>query len=122
MPKIIFRPNPVPPPFPPPTPIYPENSISFSPMPFNVGQNVVGTFHKVLVPEGHTIFQVRLNLPEGKYPKGYQSTPVSNITDLNFDGKTIQFVSEFSSSDLVSVILETGIPGEMSGEIELTWD
>ena len=34
MPKIIFRPNPVPPPFPPPGPIYPSNSLKITPYPF----------------------------------------------------------------------------------------
>lgn len=35
MPKIIFRPNPVPPPFPPPEPVYPANSLKITPYPFD---------------------------------------------------------------------------------------
>lgn len=34
MPKIVYRPNPTPPPFPPPSPVYPANSLKITPYPF----------------------------------------------------------------------------------------
>lgn len=34
MPKIIFRPNPTPPPFPPPGPVEPSNLLKITPYPF----------------------------------------------------------------------------------------
>lgn len=101
MPKIMYRPNPTPPPFVPPTPIYPENSISFSPTTFNVGQNVVATIHKVVTSQETTKIMLVLN---------NQTSGVQTFEDIPVDPNYIEevavpFVSEFNFDDFEDAII-----------------
>lgn len=115
MPKIIFRPNPSPPPFPPPSPSYPDNSISFSPMPFIEGQNVVATLHKFTL--GDTIGERTLSLSN-------DITGSQNISNIPVvpgynDNVSIQFVSEFDSDKIGTAIIEFYNGSEYETELEL---
>lgn len=47
MPKVTFRPNPTPPPFVPPEPLFPNDSIEFQPYPFSQDSNVYGVLHNI---------------------------------------------------------------------------
>lgn len=55
MPKIMFRPNPVPPPFVPPTPSY-DTEVHFivDPFPYENGETVDTTFEMFNLPNHHT--------------------------------------------------------------------
>ena len=53
MPKIIFRPNPTPPPFVPPTPPTPQSTIRFATYPVEVGENSY-YLHNVVLPDNAT--------------------------------------------------------------------
>lgn len=112
----MFRPNPTPPPFVPPTPIYPENSISFSPTTFNVGQNVVATIHKVTsTPE---ISKVMLHLESSMHePQQISDVPVE---PNEIDNLAIPFVPEFDFDTFRSAYLYLWNGVEYGIEIELT--
>lgn len=57
MPKIIFRPNPTPPPFVPPTPIVLENaSILFTTWPFQANESVKGVFRCDELPKENPVY------------------------------------------------------------------
>ncbi len=67
MPKIMFRPNPTPPPFVPPTPVYPTNSIELSPFPFNAKQNVDACIHNLTLPSGYDEYYLCYYVPAEDY-------------------------------------------------------
>lgn len=54
MPKIIFRPNPTPPPFVPPTPVPTENLVSISPYPFGDYDQITVVFSNIIIPTGYS--------------------------------------------------------------------
>lgn len=57
MPKIMYRPNPVPPPFVPPTPPAPVPSVSINPYPFEADEEIIATFENVIVPESANLVE-----------------------------------------------------------------
>lgn len=116
MPKIIYRPNPVPPPFVPPSPDYPENSISFSPSTFNVGQNVVATIHKVTTsPETTKVSLYLSNTTQG------EQTILDIPVEPNYiDNLQVTFSAEFAFEDYLyaTIFLWNGV--EYETEIQLS--
>lgn len=102
MPKIMYRPNPVPPPFVPPTPDYPENSISFSPTTFNIGQSVVATIHKVVSTPETT--KIRLYLHNNTM--GSQVFEEISVEPNYIDNVEVPFVSEFDFADFDDATVE----------------
>lgn len=115
MPKVIFRPNPTPPPFVPPTPIYPENSISFSPATFNIGQSVVATIHKVVTTPETTKIRLVLN----NTTAGAQIIEDISVEPNYIDNVAVPFVSEFDFDNFenVQILLWNGT--EYENEVEL---
>lgn len=106
MPKVIFRPNPVPPPFTPPTPSYDTTStIKFDSFPFISGADVGFELPSLNVPNYTEFIICQLNPDTGFYAAmsdmigGDVSQPlVSSFTaendSYNNDDFEVQFLNE----------------------------
>ncbi len=116
MPKVIFRPNPTPPPFVPPTPIYPENSISFSPATFNIGQSVVATIHKVVTTPETTKIELYFNIGES----GVQKIEEISVEPNYIDNVVVPFVAEFNFDNLANANIRLWNGLEYDVEVFLT--
>lgn len=116
MPKIMYRPNPVPPPFEPPTPVYPENSISFSPTSFVEGQNVTASIHKVVTSPETTKVKLVLNNSE----IGTQIFDELPVEPNYIENLSIPFVSEFNFDAYENATLYLWNGVEYETEIDLT--
>lgn len=96
MPKIIFRPNPTPPPFPPPGPVYPANSLKITPYPFNEGEECRFDIFNLQEIDDHKKVDLFATIPSegGAYSIDNLSTdgsPIikSVVTDLYVDSTLI---------------------------------
>lgn len=64
MPKIIFRPNPTPPPFVPPTPEPTENLVHINPYPFNEGDSLQVTLSNLAPFSGYIEVEFGMDVPD----------------------------------------------------------
>ena len=106
MPKVIFRPNPVPPPFPPPTPSYDTTStIKVDPFPFVEGNDVSIQLPSLNVPN-YAVFTVnQLNPDTGSYDQ------MSDILSEDFSQPvTANFTAEgdsYNNNDFELIFFNT---------------
>ena len=107
MPKIMFRPNPVPPPFPPPEPVYPKNSLKITPYPFE--ENISCNFNIINLQEINDYIQV--NFVYTRIKTGEEVI----LEILNSDGSTIKTSFEkiiFDSSKNIGSYFVSVVPND----------
>lgn len=116
MPKIIFRPNPTPPPFPPPGPVYPANSLKITPYPFESGEKCHFEIFNLQQIDDHKKVLLECYVPS----EGGAST----IYDLSIDGSPIvtSFATsiDFESADISSFFVEVTKNDDSTYTIPLT--
>lgn len=114
MPKIMFRPNPTPPPFVPPTPPEPTNVIVFSKYPFEAQEPVFVYFENVEVPQaGSYAFDIYDNVQQG------WSTIDEFYTSLPDESNPYEAYFELDSSDIGGYRLQCFVDGELIGTVPL---
>ena len=111
MPKVMFRPNPTPPPFVPPTPPEPTNIVVLSKYPFEKGEPVLVYFKNVEVPpaEANT-FDIYSNSEQSWYTvwEFYPSLPdESNPFETNFEYDSADIGGYQISSFVQGVVIKT---------------
>lgn len=116
MPKIIFRPNPTPPPFPPPGPVYPANSLKITPYPFVMGQECQLKIFNLQEIDDHKTVDLKCNIPsEGG---------TSMIERLSYNGSPIEtsIVADFpvDSPEISSYYIEVTKNDDSTYNIPLT--
>lgn len=117
MPKIIFRPNPTPPPFVPPTPVYPANSIKLSPFPFNAEQNVDACIYNLTLPSGYDTYFLCYYVPAEDY--------YSHMVEIDYETLikewSFSIYVEHDSTDISGFFVECNKDGEEPYNFPLTF-
>lgn len=115
MPKVIFRPNPIPPPFVPPTPPIDEDSVKFNPSSFSEGQTINATVFNIVAIEEHD--SVRLGFR--KTGLGYVYSSTFSHSDESIEQLSVSFDAPCDSNDFSTVILQFLTDGEVVGAVDL---
>ena len=106
MPKIIFRPNPTPPPFVPPTPPTPQSTIRFATYPFDEGANTY-YLHGVEQPQDATFWALQFLLVGVENWETYDELSIESFSN----DQPLDFWSGSPSSDYAAFRVYFGKDG-----------
>ena len=116
MPKIIFRPNPTPPPFPPPGPVYPANSLKITPYPFESGDECYFEIFNLQQIDDHKNVILKCNVPsEGGSVEIFSMSIDGSPIITSFNGQI-----DFETADISSFFVEVTKNDDSTYEIPLT--
>lgn len=116
MPKIMFRPNPTPPPFVPPTPPIDQDSVKFNPSSFSEGQTINATVFNISSPEDHDSICFGFL----KIGGGYVDSSTFSHSDESIEQLSVSFDAPCASNDFLLVILIFLLDGEEVGTVDLS--
>lgn len=116
MPKIIYRPNPTPPPFPPPGPVYPTNSLKITPYPFGSGDECKFEIFNLQEISDHK----RVNLVCSLQSEEYTSV----LENMSFNGSPIitsfEIIVDYDSTEISSYFVQVTKNDNSTYNIPLT--
>ena len=115
MPKVIFRPNPTPPPFVPPTPPIDEDSVKFNPSSFSEGQTINATVFNIVAIEEHDSLCLSFTVPS----IGFVDSPTFSHSDETIEQLTVSFNAPCDSNSFSEVHLAFLVDNEIISLVPL---